>query len=196
MSATDDLAILDQRHAEAVEGRRRVDEEERAAFDSMREAEADLERLLTEKMRGDEPPPRLLADAQKRLDRAREATRREWSLERRASDRVVLEAARQRHAFIEQHVDALLAAEREEAQAHADEMNQLAHRVIEVHAQLLAAERRAVALVHVGYPNKERLVRAPRSSSFAQAAQQLVAAGGERPPTFEPQVVAAVGEAS
>ena len=197
VSVTDELADLEERHAQAVAARRAIDADQRAAYDAMRQAEADLEGLLAQKMAGDEPPARRHPQgSEKRLDRTREATRREWALERKAGDRVVLAVARERHAFIEQHADELLAVEREKAQAHADEMNELAHRVSEVHARLTPSEQHGVGLVHVAHPGDERLVKQPRSSSFAQAAQHLLAAGGERPPTYEPGVVVAIGEAS
>jgi hypothetical protein len=79
--ALDQLAALDARHAQATEARRGIDAAERAAYQAVREAEGELEALHHQRMSGDEPPGRAMEQAQRRLDRAREATRREWPLE-------------------------------------------------------------------------------------------------------------------
>jgi hypothetical protein len=194
MSATDELRALDQRHAEAVAARRAVDADERAAYDAVREAEAELEGLLAQKMAADEPPGRAVSEAEKRLDKAREGVRREWALERQAADRVVRQRDGERYAYVEQNAADLLAAEHEAAEPLAREMDALASRVIELRAQLAAAEQRVTKVVHLTRPGEERLVTQPRSDRLVQEAQALLAAGGERSPAYEPQRVVAIGE--
>jgi 23S rRNA G2069 N7-methylase RlmK/C1962 C5-methylase RlmI len=116
----DQLATLDQRHAEAVAARREIEAAERLAYEAVREAEATLEELIRQRMSGDEPPAKLITDTQKRLDRARAQVQREWAVERRAGDRVVLDAARARQGFVVDQFDDLLA----EAHERADQVAQ------------------------------------------------------------------------
>lgn len=65
MDALAGLADLDRRYAEALERRRAIDVAEREAHEEVRAAGAALEALMAEKMGGDEPPPKLLSDAQR-----------------------------------------------------------------------------------------------------------------------------------
>jgi hypothetical protein len=91
-TATEQLAALDELHAQAVERRRGFDLAERQAHEAVRAAEHEVQRLLGDRSRGLDVD-RSLSAAMKALDRARGETRREWALERAAGDQIGREAA-------------------------------------------------------------------------------------------------------
>lgn len=171
MTATEQLEQLDRRYAEAVEARCRADVDEREAHHHVRAVSAEVEDLLAQKMQGDEPPGRTLTDARQRLDKVREATRREWALERKARDRVVRDTDGARQRFIGEHAEELLAEEYEIGDALAEEMNEAARRVVELRAQLAAADQRVVRVIHNTHRGEERRVCQPRADALVREVQ-------------------------
>jgi len=194
MSATDELAEVEAGARAAVAARRQVDAQEREAYDGMRVAEGELEGLLAQKMGGDEPPAKLMSDAQKRLDRAREGTRREWALERKAADRVVLQREGDRQRFIAERFDDLLSEAHARADQAASAVDAAARALIEAIDRRTAVESELVGLVHVARMGDEWLVRRARSDQLRQAAERLLAQR-EAPPRYEPlRPAVAIGE--
>jgi hypothetical protein len=196
MSVTEELQQFDVEYQRRVDARRSIDVEQRRAREAVAEAGAALEQLTAKKMagEGDEPPAKALADAQRALDKAREAAGQEWGIQRAAGDRLVRDADRQRHAFIIENAEALLAEEYERGEAVASVLNAAAEQVLQAHRDWAESETRVMRVVHAAHPGDERRVTHSRANEVRRACEQMLGQGGEQPPRFEPARVVAIGE--
>jgi hypothetical protein len=133
--AVTELEKLDRQHAAAVEARRRIDQDERDAFDAVRPAEHQVEQLHGRRMRGDRVDKEITA-ATAKLGEARTAAAREWPLERKAADGLVRETNHAKRRHMRDNADELLKHLDEHAQLYVAELTELLPRIREIGQEL------------------------------------------------------------
>jgi len=193
MTVLEELAGLDARHGAAVQARRDADAQERVAREARTGASQARAQIERDRATGDKPSPVEVKAADSALRKATAAVDQPWPEMRKGRDMAIRDAERARYEHIQPHAAELLQAEYERAEPLARGMFELASRVVELRAQLAAAEERTVRLVHLVHPGEERRVLAPRSDVFVRAAQELLARDGERVPRFAPHEVTPIG---